>query len=109
MCSNKCANPLLPGTSSPEPTWYQTLTATSGMLGSGARITSSPFGSLYFSNGIFGSSACARCGVATRANVNRARFMGRNVAPAVITIQRGGDGTPLADRFGRVLLLRGPG
>src|ERR1035437_5631127 len=31
-CSNRCANPVLPGRSFFEPTWYQTSTATMGAL-----------------------------------------------------------------------------
>ena len=83
MCSNRWANPLRPGTSSPLPTWYQTLTATSGTLWSGARITSSPFGSLYFSTSMRGSPpAWARAASpATSATTKSMRYLiGRNLS-----------------------------
>ena len=53
-CSNRCANPVRPATSSFEPTLYQTSTTTSGMRWSSCRITSSPLGSVYFSKGSCG-------------------------------------------------------
>jgi len=30
MCSNRCANPVRPGFSSADPTWYHVFTATTG-------------------------------------------------------------------------------
>src|ERR1017187_1822808 len=42
-CSNRCANPVLPGRSFFEPTWYQTLTATMGALWSSGTTSVSPF------------------------------------------------------------------
>src|SRR5689334_21271446 len=50
-CSNRCANPVRPTTSFFEPTLYQTLTATVGVVLSGERITVKPFGSVNVSNG----------------------------------------------------------
>ena len=46
MCSNRWANPVRPGTSFFEPTWYQTLTATVGVVRSCDRMTVRPFGSV---------------------------------------------------------------
>src|ERR1051325_5253356 len=44
MCSNRWANPVLPGRSFAEPTWYHTLTATIGAASSGDSVTNNPFG-----------------------------------------------------------------
>jgi len=41
------------------PTWYQRSTATTGARWSSERITVSPFGSRYFSKGIWGREAAA--------------------------------------------------
>ena len=46
MCSNRCAKPVLPGTSSREPTWYQRSTATTGTVWSSATRTVRPLSSL---------------------------------------------------------------
>ena len=46
MCSNRCANPVRPGRSSDEPTWYQVFTATTGTEWSSCRSTCSPLGSV---------------------------------------------------------------
>src|SRR5262245_60647608 len=51
-CSNRWANPVRPGTSSFDPTWYHTSTATSGLERSTCRITGSPFSSTNVSNGM---------------------------------------------------------
>ena len=56
MCSKRCANPVRPGSSLAGPTWYQRLTATMGTRASRLRITSRPFGSVYFSNAMRGMS-----------------------------------------------------
>jgi hypothetical protein len=45
-CSNMCANPVRPGSSFFEPTWYQRSTATTGVDGSRARMTTRPLGSV---------------------------------------------------------------
>src|SRR5436309_8880438 len=63
MCSNRCANPVRPGRSFAGPTWYQRFTETSGSVRSSDKITSSPFFSLYFSNGIVGSFLPGDCAV----------------------------------------------
>src|SRR6185295_19490627 len=55
-CSNRWAKPVFFSISSFDPTLYQTSTTTSGMRWSSCRITSSPLGSAYFSNGIWGSA-----------------------------------------------------
>src|SRR5262245_23316393 len=52
-CSNRCAKPVRPGASSFEPTWYQRLTATSGLPRSTCRITVSPVARTNVSNSIF--------------------------------------------------------
>ena len=59
MCSNRCANPVRPGSSLAGPTWYQMLVATIGSRWSSDRITSRPFGKVYFSKAIFGMSGVA--------------------------------------------------
>ena len=46
MCSNKCADPVRPGRSSPDPTWYQMFTDTTGTEWSSWRITCKPLGSV---------------------------------------------------------------
>src|SRR5688500_19923027 len=51
-CSKRCANPVRPGTSFFEPTWYQTSTVTVGVDRSGARMTFRPLGSVIRSNGM---------------------------------------------------------
>lgn len=43
-CSNRCAKPVLPAGSSPEPMWYQMLTATTGALWSSCTTTVRPLG-----------------------------------------------------------------
>ena len=48
-CSNRWAKPVLPTSSSFEPTWYQTLTAAMGIEWSSCRMTSKPFDSVNFS------------------------------------------------------------
>src|SRR5688572_154955 len=50
MCSKRWANPVRPGASLAGPTWYHRLTATIGSPRFGLSITSSPFGSVIFSN-----------------------------------------------------------
>src|SRR6476659_9712333 len=57
MCSKRWANPVRPACSFFEPTWNHWLTLTIGSLRSTWRMTSSPFGRVYFSNSIFGASA----------------------------------------------------
>ena len=52
MCSNRWAKPVRPTSSSLEPTWYQTLTATSGIEWSSWRMTSRPLDRVSFSNGM---------------------------------------------------------
>ena len=52
MCSKRCAKPVRPGFSSPDPTLNQLLTVTIGTERSTCRITSRPFGSVNFSNGM---------------------------------------------------------
>src|SRR4051812_44587837 len=52
-CSNRCANPVRPGDSSLEPTWYHRSTATSGLERSTCRITVRPFFSTNLSKAIF--------------------------------------------------------
>src|SRR6266704_4361890 len=64
MCSNRCANPVRPGTSFAGPTWYHRFTATIGTLWSSERMTSSPFCSLYLSNLSCGTSSGAGLGAA---------------------------------------------
>src|SRR5688572_14500761 len=59
MCSNRCANPVRPTASLAGPTWYHRFTATIGSRRSWLRITSSPFGSVYFSNWSRGMSFAA--------------------------------------------------
>ena len=44
-CSKRWANPVLPGRSFFDPTWYQTLTATMGALWSSWTMRTRPFGS----------------------------------------------------------------
>src|SRR4051794_33988458 len=51
-CSNRCANPVRPGDSSFDPTWYHTSTATRGLERSTWKITGSPFSRTNVSNGI---------------------------------------------------------
>ena len=63
MCSKRCAKPVRPAFSFFEPTWNHWFTFTIGSLRSTWRITWSPFGSVYFSNSIFGMAA-ARAAVA---------------------------------------------
>ena len=46
MCSNRCAKPVRPGFSRPEPTWYQTFTAATGTVLSWCRMTWSPLGNV---------------------------------------------------------------
>ena len=53
MCSNRCAKPVRPAVSLAGPTWYQRLTATIGRRLSLRRMTSRPFGSVYFSKSSF--------------------------------------------------------
>ena len=55
MCSKRCANPVRPGFSFFEPTWNHWFTWTIGSFRSTWRMTCSPFGSVYFSNSIFGT------------------------------------------------------
>jgi len=62
-CSNRWSNPVLPGSSFFEPTWYQTLTATIGALRSVWTTTVRPFARVNFSYGI--SSPAAGMGIAT--------------------------------------------
>src|SRR5215470_4952285 len=56
MCSKRCANPVRPGLSFLDPTWYHWFTCTIGSLRSTCRITWSPLGSVYFSNSSFGAA-----------------------------------------------------
>src|SRR4051794_4463479 len=54
-CSNKCANPVLPGFSFFDPTWNHVFTATIGALWSSCTSTVSPFFStnlVYLTSGI---------------------------------------------------------
>src|SRR5688572_27760483 len=51
-CSNRCANPVRPGDSSLDPTWYHRSTATSGLERSTCKMTGSPLPSVNVSNGI---------------------------------------------------------
>src|SRR5688572_11065166 len=51
-CSNRWANPVRPGDSSLEPTWYHKSTATSGLDRSTCKMTGSPLPSVNVSNGI---------------------------------------------------------
>src|SRR5213595_3951765 len=44
MCSKRCANPVRPGRSFADPTWYQRFTATIGAVWSSDSVTNSPFG-----------------------------------------------------------------
>jgi hypothetical protein len=60
MCSKRCANPVRPGASLAGPTWYHKLTATIGSPRFGLRITSSPLGSVIFSNASWGMSDARR-------------------------------------------------
>ena len=53
MCSKRCAKPVRSGSSFCEPTWYQTLTAATGIEWSTCRITSRPLLSVYFSKAMF--------------------------------------------------------
>src|SRR5437867_6475036 len=46
MCSNRCANPVRPVSSSLDPTWYQVLTVTSGREWSSWTSTLRPLGSV---------------------------------------------------------------
>ena len=55
-CSKRWANPVLPGRSFFEPTWYQTLTATMGALWSSWTMRTRPFGSTKRWKAIFGVS-----------------------------------------------------
>src|SRR6266446_10195605 len=57
-CSNRCANPVFPGFSFFEPTWYQMLTATMGALWSSCTITVRPLSSTKRSYGISISVVC---------------------------------------------------
>ena len=66
-----------PGASSFEPTWYQTSTATWGMRWSSCRITSRPFGSVYFSKGSWGRSLAAPAGAGAGWAGAEARRAGR--------------------------------
>ena len=50
-CSNRCANPVLPGFSFFEPTWYHTLMATIGALWSSCTMTVRPLSKTNFWNG----------------------------------------------------------
>ena len=59
MCSKRCAKPVRPGFSFFEPTWNHWLTWTIGSLRSTCRISCRPFGSMYFSNSIFGAAGAA--------------------------------------------------
>src|SRR5688572_2384752 len=43
MCSKRCANPVRPGGSLAEPTWYHRLTATIGAVWSSESVTNNPF------------------------------------------------------------------
>src|SRR6516162_8441716 len=52
-CSNRCANPVRPGTSSFDPTWYHKSTATRGLDRSTCRMTVRPFASTNVSKSIF--------------------------------------------------------
>ena len=60
MCSKRWANPVRPGSSLTGPTWYHRLTDTIGNRAFWLRITSRPFGSVYFSNGRRGDTL-GRC------------------------------------------------
>src|SRR5262245_45926807 len=55
MCSKRCANPVRPGFSFFEPTWYHWFTCTIGSFRSTWRMTWRPFGSVYFWNSIWGT------------------------------------------------------
>src|SRR5918999_1310013 len=60
MCSNRCANPVRPGRSFAEPTWYQRFTATMGAVWSSESVTNSPFGSRNVSIGMRMAVNCTR-------------------------------------------------
>src|SRR5437867_219081 len=49
-CSKRCAKPVWPAFSFAGPVWYQMFTPTIGSWWSSWRMTSSPFGRVYFSN-----------------------------------------------------------
>src|SRR5512137_1515906 len=55
-CSKRWANPVFPGRSFFDPTWYQTFTATMGALGSSCTMRTRPLGSTKRWKGIFGVS-----------------------------------------------------
>ncbi len=63
MCSKRCANPVRPGRSYPEPTWYQTLTEATGVEWSSATTTRSPLGRVKVVCGML--TCCAASGVAS--------------------------------------------
>jgi hypothetical protein len=63
MCSKRCANPVRPLASNAGPTWYHRFTATIGSPRFGLRMTSSPFGSVTFSNVSCGMSEVRRAWV----------------------------------------------
>src|SRR5207248_1781118 len=57
-CSKRCANPVLPGLSFFEPTWYHTFTATMGALWSSWTMSVSPLSSVNSLKGM--STSCAK-------------------------------------------------
>src|SRR5690606_27732739 len=78
-CSNRCAKPVLPLGSYDEPTWYHTLTATTGALWSSCTTTVRPLGKVkrvYGSAGIALAAltlagGSARAGTTPTTNVNK--------------------------------------
>src|SRR4029078_11871781 len=60
MCSNRCANPVRPGRSFFEPTWYQRLIATSGAEWSSLRTTRRPLSRWYCSRARIGRGVLSR-------------------------------------------------
>src|SRR4026207_1853278 len=52
MCATKCAKPVRPSRSFPEPTWYQRLTATIGAVRSSESVTRRPLLRRYVSTGM---------------------------------------------------------
>src|SRR3954463_7837798 len=73
-CSKRCANPVRPGFSRAEPTWYQTLTVASGTVWSSCMITCSPFGSVNCVKGTVSGGVLAG-GAAGAGAVWAARFV----------------------------------
>src|SRR5690606_21140081 len=86
MCSKRCANPVRPGRSCDEPTWYQMFVAIVGVVVSRCRITVRPFGSWNVSAST--RTCCAAAGEVGTATARTAS------APVRTRIDRGMDDTP---------------